>query len=289
MQQCPVLVPERSLARPASTKSPVGLLWDIQLSHHLPAVFSMHFQVTLLRRGWMHVKKVVYLGQEYGIAWKSKGATTERGSNDKMQTVFPVEISICGGEKIPARSCGCPLHWSLGHGTMITASGRCGMDFQAVGGLCSAVFPGWSIFPWLVSVVEGVLGCDGLKPGVRVMLRGLYPICPAAGREHCGGNGSLGPNPGFIFTPQPPCSCCATSPGSPSQCHLSPHPLPGLFSLPWSSVPYVPTSDCILLLFGVHINSCGSVGAQVASVGQEGSQSQEADTRNSAVSQCCWQ
>lgn len=189
MQQCPVLVPERSLARPASTKSPVRLLWDIQLSHHLPAVFSMHFQVTLLRRGWMHVKKVVYLGQEYGIAWKSKGATTERGSNDKMQTVFPVEISICGGEKIPARSCGCPLHWSLGHGTMITASGRCGMDFQAVGGLCSAVFPGWSIFPWLVSVVEGVLGCDGVNPGVRVMLRGLYPICPAAGREHCGVTG----------------------------------------------------------------------------------------------------
>lgn len=106
-----------------------------------------------------------------------------------MQTVFPVEISICGGEKIPARSCGCPLHWSLGHGTMITASGRCGMDFQAVGGLCSAVFPGWSIFPWLVSVVEGVLACDGVNPGVRVMLRGLYPICPAAGREHCGVTG----------------------------------------------------------------------------------------------------
>lgn len=41
---------------------------------------------------------------------------------------------------------------------MITASGKCGMDFQAASGLCSAVFPGWSIFSWLVSVAEGVLG-----------------------------------------------------------------------------------------------------------------------------------
>lgn len=78
--------PRVSLARPASTNGPVGLLWDIQLSHHLPAVFSMHFQVTLLQQGWMHVKKVLYLGQECGTAWKPKQATTEQGSSGKMQS-----------------------------------------------------------------------------------------------------------------------------------------------------------------------------------------------------------
>lgn len=88
MQQCPA----------PSTALP-GLLPPIALwgFHGIfsSAVFSMHFQVTLLQRGWIHVRKVVYLGQECGIAWKPKGTATEQGSNGKMQSFSCRNFCLC--------------------------------------------------------------------------------------------------------------------------------------------------------------------------------------------------
>lgn len=130
-----------------------------------------------------------------------------------------------------------------------TMPGRCGVDFQVLGAFIilqhspsAQHFPGWF---WSLRVSK--LGCDGLNPGVRLMLRGLHPVCPTAGGEQCGVGGPWDQ------------TCASSSPYShpaPSvpqlqvasgQCHLSPHPLPGLMSLPWASVPYIPTSDCIFL------------------------------------------
>lgn len=50
----------------------------------------------------MHAGRVVYLGQECGIAWKPKGTAMGRGgeAKAKCRQNFSVETSVAVGEKI---------------------------------------------------------------------------------------------------------------------------------------------------------------------------------------------
>jgi len=172
-----------------------------------PGCFPRCVSSSLLsQQGWMHAVRVVYLGQERGIAWKLEGTAQGSEAKAKCRPSFSVGISFDVGGKIVTvwpEAVVVPLRQPRAG---VAVGWRCALTCRTV-----RLRHVWA--PGQLCCELRVLRAGPCPVGVRWISRCWVDLL------FCSASSLLGISP-------------APAPGSLYQCHWSPRPLPGLLSHP---------------------------------------------------------